>query len=119
MDTISGGDTAWILTSTALVLFMTIPGLSLFYGGLVRTKNVLSVLVQCLVLTCAMSVIWLVIGYSLAFDSTGMEEGVVALWSARRQACAAEGGLHAEDLRLRRSPEDAVGEGSDSDARHV
>jgi len=77
MDTLSGGDTAWILTSTALVLFMTIPGLSLFYGGLVRTKNVLSVLVQCLVLTCLMSVIWLVIGYSLAFDSTGMEEGVV------------------------------------------
>ena len=77
MDTLSGGDTAWILTATALVLFMTIPGLSLFYGGLVRTKNVLSVLVQCLALTCAMSVVWLVIGYSLAFDSTGMEEGVV------------------------------------------
>jgi Amt family ammonium transporter len=77
MDTLSGGDTAWILTSTALVLFMTIPGLSLFYGGLVRTKNVLSVLVQCLVLTCLMSVIWLAVGYSLAFDSTGMTEGVV------------------------------------------
>ncbi|MGI9431035.1 MAG: ammonium transporter, partial [Myxococcota bacterium] len=77
MDTLSGGDTAWILTSTALVLFMTIPGLSLFYGGLVRTKNVLSVLVQCLVLTALMSVIWLVVGYSLAFDSTGMAEGEV------------------------------------------
>jgi Amt family ammonium transporter len=77
MDTLSGGDTAWILTSTALVLFMTIPGLSLFYGGLVRTKNVLSILVQCLALTCAMSVIWLICGYSLAFDATGMEEGVV------------------------------------------
>jgi Amt family ammonium transporter len=77
MDTLSGGDTAWILTSTALVLFMTIPGLSLFYGGLVRTKNVLSILVQCLALTCAMSVVWLIVGYSLAFDSTGMAEGVV------------------------------------------
>ena len=77
MDTLSGGDTAWILTSTALVLFMTIPGLSLFYGGLVRTKNVLSVLVQCLALTALMSVVWLVIGYSLAFDATGMEAGKV------------------------------------------
>ena len=77
MDTLSGGDTAWILTSTALVLFMTIPGLSLFYAGLVRTKNVLSVLVQCLALAALMSVVWLVIGYSLAFDSTGMEAGKV------------------------------------------
>ena len=53
-DALSGGDTAWILTSTALVLFMTIPGLSLFYGGLVRSKNVLSVLMQCFVITCAL-----------------------------------------------------------------
>lgn len=75
MDTLSGGDTAWILTSTALVLFMTIPGLSLFYAGLVRTKNVLSVLVQCLALTALMSIVWLVVGYSLAFDGTGMEAG--------------------------------------------
>ncbi len=63
------GDTAWILTSTALVLFMTIPGLSLFYAGLVRTRNVLSVLMQCFVVTCLASVLWLLIGYSLAFDS--------------------------------------------------
>ena len=63
------GNTAWILTSTALVLFMTIPGLSLFYGGLVRVKNVLSVLMQCFAITCMVSVIWLVIGYSLAFDT--------------------------------------------------
>ncbi len=77
MDALSAGDTAWILTSTALVLFMTIPGLSLFYAGLVRAKNVLSVLVQCFALTGAMSVLWLVVGYSLAFDTTGMEEGVV------------------------------------------
>ena len=68
-DTISGGDTAWILTSTALVLFMTIPGLSLFYAGLVRVKNVLSVLMQCFALTALMSVLWFVAGYTLAFGS--------------------------------------------------
>ncbi len=56
----SGGDTAWVLTSTALVLFMTIPGLALFYGGLVRTKNVLSVLMQCFAITCVVSLLWLV-----------------------------------------------------------
>jgi Amt family ammonium transporter len=61
------GDTAWILISTALVLFMTIPGLALFYGGLVRTKNVLSVLMQCLALTGVITVFWLLIGYSLSF----------------------------------------------------
>ncbi len=61
------GDTAWILTSTALVLFMTIPGLALFYGGLVRNKNVLSVLMQCFTLTGLMSILWLAVGYSLAF----------------------------------------------------
>lgn len=65
--TINTGDTAWILASTALVLFMTIPSLALFYGGLVRTKNVLSVLMHCLVLTALMSVLWVVCGYSLAF----------------------------------------------------
>ena len=64
MDT---GNTAWILTSTALVLFMTLPGLALFYGGLVRKKNVLSVLMQCIAIACLMSVLWLVLGYSLAF----------------------------------------------------
>ena len=67
-DGLNQGDTAWILTSTALVLFMTIPGLSLFYAGLVRTKNVLSVLMQCFALTCLVSILWLVVGYSLAFD---------------------------------------------------
>jgi len=64
----SGADTAWILTSTALVLFMTLPGLALFYGGLVRAQNVLSVLMHCFVIACVCSVLWLVIGYSLAFD---------------------------------------------------
>ena len=67
-DELNGGNTAWILTSTALVLLMTIPGLSLFYGGLVRSKNVLSVLMQCFALTCMITVLWLVVGYSLAFD---------------------------------------------------
>ncbi|WP_125931847.1 ammonium transporter [Thiosocius teredinicola] len=63
----SGGNTAWILTSTALVLFMTLPGLALFYGGLVRSKNVLSVLMQCFAIAGMASVMWLVAGYSLAF----------------------------------------------------
>ncbi len=66
----SGGidkaDTAWIMAATALVLFMTIPGLSLFYGGLVRSKNVLSVLMHCFFITCVMTIFWLVCGYSLA-----------------------------------------------------
>jgi ammonium transporter, Amt family len=65
------GDTAWMITATALVLFMTLPGLALFYGGLVRTKNVLSVLMQCLAIACTMSVVWLVYGYSLAFAEGG------------------------------------------------
>ena len=61
------GDTAWILTSAALVLFMTVPGLSLFYAGLVRSKNVLSVLMQCFSITCLVSILWLALAYSLAF----------------------------------------------------
>jgi Amt family ammonium transporter len=64
---INGGDTAWIMTATALVLFMSLPGLALFYGGLVRAKNVLSVLMQCFAIVCAVSIVWLVCGYSLAF----------------------------------------------------
>ncbi len=65
------GDTAWILTSSALVLMMTIPGLALFYGGLVRSKNFLSVLVQCGAITAVMSVLWVMVGYSLAFSTDG------------------------------------------------
>jgi len=61
------GNTAWILTSTALVLFMTLPGLALFYGGLVKSKNILSVLMQCIAVACLASIIWLAVGYSLAF----------------------------------------------------
>ena len=78
---LSGADTAWVLTSTALVLFMTIPGLALFYGGLVRSRNVLSLLMQCLSLTAVLSLIWVVCGYSLAFDTTGMSKGSVNLSS--------------------------------------
>ena len=66
-DKLSGGDTAWIITATALVLFMTMPGLALFYGGLVRSKNVLSVLMQCFTICCMASIVWLVVGYSIAF----------------------------------------------------
>ncbi len=70
--TLNSGDTAWMLVSTALVLFMMVPGLALFYGGLVRTKNVLSVLMQCFALTALITVLWVLYGYSLAFDATGM-----------------------------------------------
>jgi len=72
---LSAGDTAWILASTALVLFMTIPGLALFYGGLVRTKNVLSVLMQCIAITCMVTVLWALFGYSMAFSPAGMAKG--------------------------------------------
>tara|TARA_E500000331_G_scaffold72153_1_gene66947 strand:- start:5037 stop:6317 length:1281 start_codon:yes stop_codon:yes gene_type:complete len=70
-DEINSGDTSWILTSTALVLFMTLPGLALFYGGLVRSKNVLSVLMQCFTIACLISVCWVIYGYSLAFKGDG------------------------------------------------
>ena len=79
--TADSGDTAWMLTATALVLFMTIPGLALFYGGLVRVQNVLSVLMQCFALTGLITIIWVVCGYSLAFDTVGMEAGKITLTS--------------------------------------
>lgn len=68
---IDAGDTAWLITATALVLFMTLPGLALFYGGLVRAENVLSVLMQCFTIACLMSVLWLIAGYSLTFSGDG------------------------------------------------
>ncbi|MDH2433516.1 ammonium transporter [Pokkaliibacter sp. MBI-7] len=74
--TANSGDTAWMLTSTALVLMMTIPGLALFYGGMVRAKNVLSVMMQCFAITGLISILWMLYGYSLAFDTDGMEKGV-------------------------------------------
>lgn len=66
-DTLDSGDTAWMITATALVLFMTIPGLALFYGGLVRVKNVLSVLMQCFAITALMTILWTIVGYTIAF----------------------------------------------------
>ena len=72
---LNGANTAWILVSTALVLFMTLPGLALFYAGLVRSKNVLSVLMQCFTIACLMSILWLVLAYGLAFgDGGGMNQ---------------------------------------------
>jgi ammonia channel protein AmtB len=65
-QTVDSGDTAWMLTATALVLFMTLPGLALFYSGLVRAKNVLSVLMQCFAIAAAASVVWMVLAYSIA-----------------------------------------------------
>jgi len=76
-DRLSGANTAWILTSTALVLFMTLPGLALFYAGLVRASSVLSVLMQCFAICCVASIIWLAIGYSLAFGDGGSANAVV------------------------------------------
>ncbi len=73
------GDTAWMLTSTALVLFMTLPGLFLFYGGLLQKRNVLSVMVQCFALAATVTLIWLAFGYSVAFDTTGMQAGEVGV----------------------------------------
>jgi Amt family ammonium transporter len=73
------GDTAWMLVASLLVLFMTIPGLALFYGGMVRSKNVLSVLMQCFAITGVITLLWVIYGYSIAFDTTGMEKGVTNL----------------------------------------
>ncbi|MCF3628733.1 ammonium transporter [Thalassospiraceae bacterium LMO-SO8] len=79
-DQLNSGDTAWIITATALVLFMTLPGLALFYGGLVRSRNVLSVLMHCVAIACLMSVLWLIIGYSLSFtDGAGANQLVGGL----------------------------------------
>jgi ammonium transporter, Amt family len=79
--TLNSGDTAWMLTATALVLLMTIPGLALFYAGLVRSKNVLSVMMQCFAITALVTVLWTVYGYSVAFDTTGMVPGETNLYS--------------------------------------
>ena len=64
-DGVATGNTAWMITATALVLFMTLPGLALFYGGLVQSKNVLSVLMHCFAIACLASIIWVTVGYSL------------------------------------------------------
>ncbi|WP_018997063.1 ammonium transporter [Hirschia maritima] len=91
------GDTAWILTATALVLFMTLPGLALFYGGLVQRINVLSVLMQCFAIACLMSVLWLVAGYSIAFaDGNGAAEGMGQIWGGLSKAFL--GGVGADTM---------------------
>ena len=72
---VNAGDTSWILTATALVLFMTMPGLALFYAGLVRSKNILSVLMHCAAICCLASVTWLAVAYSLAFSGDGAYVG--------------------------------------------
>ncbi len=78
-DALNAGDTAWMLTSSVLVLFMTIPGLSLFYAGLVRAKNVLSVMMQCFAITCLVTILWTVYGYGLAFGDGGALNAFVGM----------------------------------------
>ncbi len=78
---LDGANTGWILTATALVLFMTLPGLSLFYGGLVRSRNVLSVLMQCFAIACGASLVWMICGYSLAFTDGGGANNLIGGWS--------------------------------------
>ena len=89
---IDAGNTAWLITATALVLFMTLPGLALFYGGLVRAENLLSVLMQCLAIACIASVAWLICAYSLAFNGGGAwigDLGKTLLHGVARDAAAA------------------------------
>ena len=92
---INTGDTAWMLTSTALVLMMTIPGLALFYGGMVRKKNVLATVGQSFGATCIITVLWMVIGYSIAFTTNDGES--LNNWYRRLQVFHAE----ADDHRTR------------------
>jgi Amt family ammonium transporter len=80
-DELDTGDTAWMITASVLVLMMTIPGLSLFYAGMVRSKNVLSVFMQCFAITCMVTIIWMLYGYSMSFDTTGMEANAFNLHS--------------------------------------
>ncbi|MDF1718427.1 MAG: ammonium transporter [Antarcticimicrobium sp.] len=87
----NGADTAWIIVATALVLFMTLPGLALFYGGLVRARNVLSVFMHCYAIACLMSVLWLIAGYSIAFG-----DGLSGVWGGLGKAFLA--GITAESL---------------------
>jgi len=83
-DALNSGDTAWILTATALVLFMTLPGLALFYAGLVQSKNIVSVLMHHFAIACLMSILWVIAGYSLPLVVTGrgLAISVIYLWVA-------------------------------------
>ena len=96
-----GADTAWIIVATALVLFMTLPGLALFYGGLVRSRNVLSVFMHCYAIACLMSVLWLAAGYSIAFG--GAESG---LWGGLGNAFLS--GIDAETIRTDTTPPEVL-----------
>ena len=87
----NGADTAWIMVATALVLFMTLPGLALFYGGLVRARNVLSVFMHCYAIACLISVLWFALGYSIAFGN-----GSSGLWGGFDKAFLA--GVSSESL---------------------
>ena len=91
----NGADTAWIITATALVLFMTLPGLALFYGGLVRARNVLSVFMHCYAIACLMSVLWFAFGYSIAFgpDTGGLWGGLGKAFLAGVDATSLSGTL--------------------------
>jgi len=102
-DELDSGDTAWMLVATVLVLFMTIPGLSLFYAGLVRSKNVLSVLMQCFAITALASILWCVIGYSLAFNASDNQEAGVT------NASSFVGGI--EYMFLKHQDENTLGGG--------
>ena len=93
-----GADTAWILTSTALVLLMTLPGLALFYGGLVRSSNILSVIIQCFAIACLASIVWLVAGYSLAFSGEGAYIGDLAKMFLRGVGTDTEAGNLPENV---------------------
>ena len=84
---INPADTAWMIVATALVLFMTLPGLALFYGGLVRAKNVLSVFVQCFALAGVMTLAWVAYGYSLAFGDGGQWQWAIASVPRRYYKC--------------------------------
>jgi ammonium transporter, Amt family len=79
--TLNTGDTAWMLTSMALVLMMTVPGLALFYAGMTRSKNVLSTMMNCFAVTCLVTVLWALYAYSMAFSTTGMKDGVTNWYS--------------------------------------
>ena len=83
------GHNAWLLTSTALVLFMTLPGLALFYGGMVRKKNVLSVLAQCFLITGLVTILWVFVGYGMIFGGTGAtaKEDVISGWVGSPMIC--------------------------------
>lgn len=83
---VNAGDTVWVMLSTALVMLMTIPGLAFFYGGLVRRKNVLSILMQCFIIMCVVSLQWILFGYSLAF---GPDTGYGIIGGSTGPVCGA------------------------------